>query len=139
MPDEAKPERRSIELVQYDFSHEELRLLGEQMAREAQMVYDLRDQKKVTAAQATLAIDEAEGRVSALARKINARHEMRDAECTAIMNSPRSGTKSIVRVDTGEVVREEPMTMEELQEKFAFDSPGEDSESQPRKKRKDVN
>jgi hypothetical protein len=139
MPEQAKPERRSIELVQYNFTNEELRLLGEQMAREAQMVYDLRDKKKENAAALAVAVTEAEGRVSNLARKINERHEMRDAECMVLLHTPRAGMKSMVRVDTGEIVREERMTVDELQEKLAFDAPKEDDEAQPYKKRKDVN
>jgi hypothetical protein len=139
MPEQAKPERRSIELVQYNFSNEELRLLGEQLARESEMSADLRDKKKELAASISVAIKESDGRVGDLARKINQRHEMRDAECTALMNTPRVGVKSIVRVDTGEVIREDRMTVDELQEKFAFDAPKEDDESQPYKKRKDVN
>jgi hypothetical protein len=139
MPEQPKPERRSIELVQYNFSLEELRLLGEQLARESQMAGDLREKKKELAASISVAIKESDGRVGELARKINQRHEMRDAECTALLNTPRSGFKTIVRVDTGEVIREERMTPDELQEKLAFGAPKEDDESQPYKKRKDVN
>jgi hypothetical protein len=139
MPEQPKPERRSIELVQYNFSNDELRLLGEQLAREAQMVYDLTQKKKELAASIKVAITEADGRAASLARKINERHEYRDAECTARLNTPRVGWKTIVRVDTGEVIREDRMTVDELQEKLAFDAPKEDDESQPYKKRKDVN
>ncbi|HEY1861654.1 MAG TPA: hypothetical protein VGG61_14940 [Gemmataceae bacterium] len=139
MIEQTKPERRSIEVVQYNFTLDELRLLGEQLARESEILTDLNQKKKEVAAAMKVAITEAEGRAAALARKINERHEYRDAECTALMHTPRVGMKSIVRVDTGEIVREERMTVDELQEKLAFEAPKEDDESQPYKKRKDVN
>jgi hypothetical protein len=137
--EQAKPERRSIESVQYNFSADELRVLGERLARESQMVSDLRQKKKELAASMAVSINESDSYIAELARKINEGHEYRDAECTALLNTPRVGVKSIVRVDTGEVIREDRMTVEELQEKLAFDAPKEDDESQPYKKRKDVN
>jgi hypothetical protein len=130
-----KPEepRRSWESVRYDFTRDELRALGMDLAVETQMVYDLQQKKKELAAQMKVAILEAEGRCGKLALKLNQRYEMREAECTVMMHTPRAGMKSTVRVDNGEVVREEKMTAEEMQEKLPFEALKEDDESQPRK------
>jgi hypothetical protein len=46
---------------------------------------------------------------------------MRDMDCLIVLNTPRSGVKSITRADTGEIVREENMTPEEMQRALPFD------------------
>jgi deoxyribodipyrimidine photolyase len=128
---------RLVESCRYNFTAEEIRHLGESLAREAQNVFTLRQEKKEISQSYASRIEEANGKVAALTDKINQGYEMRDTECRVELDRPRRGAKSIVRVDTGAVVREEAMTAAEMQEAFRFDDApgGEDEESQPRKRR----
>lgn len=50
-----------------------------------------------------------------LGRVIRDRAESRMVQCVALYHTPVEATKRIVRLDTGEVVREEPMTQGECQ------------------------
>jgi hypothetical protein len=50
-----------------------------------------------------------------LARVIRGRVELRMVQCAVLFHAPLEGVKRIVRMDTGEVVREEPMTDSEKQ------------------------
>jgi hypothetical protein len=113
-------DKRLYESVKYVFTRVEITELGEALAREAQTVFDLRDQKKTMTAELGAAIKSAEGRVGALTDKINFGFEMREVECMVLMETPRPGMKRIYRVDTQETLREEPMTAQEMQGAFGF-------------------
>ena len=118
-------ERRLYEAIKYTFGPEEIRELGESLAREAQNVFDLRGEKANTMATYTASIKSAEKRVGDLTTKINNGFEMREVECLAMLETPRPGMKRIIRLDTNETVREEAMTVAEMQQGFGF---GEDRE-----------
>jgi hypothetical protein len=137
-PKQEPAKTRVVESVRYPFTADEIRLLGEALAREAQTVFTLREQKKESTASFGVLIAEANGRVAGLTHKINEGYEMRDTECRVLPDVPRRGMKSIMRLDTGEIVREEAMTAEEMQDAFKFEElpveEGEDPESQPRKR-----
>lgn len=57
-------------------------------------------------------------RTRQLSQEITSRTEMRMVPCVVQMHTPQVGIKRIVRLDTGELVREELMTDEERQQKF---------------------
>ena len=60
-------------------------------------------------------------RASALAHQIKRRGENRPVECLVEFHKPNVGEKTIIRLDTGEQVRVEPMTEDERQEEMEFD------------------
>jgi hypothetical protein len=105
---------------QYNFTPNELRELGKELAAEAENVYQLRATKITVIADLGAQIKAAEKRVADLAGKITCGYEARPIECLIVMDMPRPGRKSFVRFDSQEVLLEEPMTEEELQQSFAF-------------------
>ena len=120
-------EKRLYESIKYTFSNDEIRELGEGLARENQTVYDLRDQKKNLTAGITAQIKAAEKRAADLTMKVNNGYELREVECLVLMETPRPGMKRIVRIDTNETVRDEAMTAQEMQSSFGFkEEPGEE-------------
>ncbi|HEY6371267.1 MAG TPA: hypothetical protein VIX37_11865 [Candidatus Sulfotelmatobacter sp.] len=118
-------ERRLYEAVKYMFSPDEIRELGEALAREAQTVFDLREQKKTVSAELVASIKSVEHRVGELTDKINFGFEMREVECMVMLETPRPGMKRIIRIDNNEMIRDEPMTSAEMQGSFGFND-GED-------------
>jgi hypothetical protein len=50
------------------------------------------------------------------------RAEVRPVECVVMFHAPEKGMKRIVRKDTGEIYRDEPMTAPELQQNL-FEDP----------------
>ncbi|HEY6272606.1 MAG TPA: hypothetical protein VIX19_11520 [Terriglobales bacterium] len=116
-------ERRLYESVKYTFSGDEIRELGEALAREAQTVFDLREQKSSTVAELTAQIKQANGRVAELSSRINNGYELREVECMVMLETPRPGMKRIVRLDTNETIRDESMTTAEMQASFGFEDP----------------
>lgn len=113
-------ESRLYESVKYHFSKDEIHDLGEALARENQTVYDHRARKKAVVAELTAQIEQAEARASDLTTKINNGYELREVECMVLMETPRPGMKRIVRIDTNEHLRDEPMTAQEMQSSFGF-------------------
>jgi hypothetical protein len=116
-------EKRLYESIKYTFDKNEIRELGEGLAREAQTVFDLKAQKKSVVASLGASIEAANNRVADLTTKINNGYELREVECLALMETPRAGMKRIVRLDNNETVREEAMTMAEMQQNFGFTDP----------------
>ena len=57
---------------------------------------------------------------SKLSYQIKKRAELRPVDCAVQMNNPRVGEKTIVRLDTGEMVKIEMMTDYERQEEIDF-------------------
>ena len=115
-------ERHTVESVRYQFDHAELFDLGQLLARQAAQVYDIERQKKDVLKSLSAALEHAQNLVAGTVLKINAGYEMRDVECLITLNRPRAGVKEIVRIDTGEIVREEAMTPEELQQALPFEA-----------------
>lgn len=118
-------EKRLYESIKYTFSNTEIRELGEGLAREAQTVFDLKAEKKSLSAALTAKVEAANNRVADLTTKINNGYELREVECLVLMETPRAGMKRIIRIDNNETVREEAMTMAEMQRGFGFSDTGE--------------
>jgi len=119
-------DNRLYESIKYTFGKDEIRELGESLAHEAQTVFDLKAQKKSTNTSMNASIENANNRVADLTTKINNGYELREVECLVMMETPRAGMKTIIRIDTNEKVREEAMTMAEMQQNFGFtDGAGE--------------
>lgn len=57
-----------------------------------------------------------------LSRALRNRSEVRPVVCMVVFNSPVQGTKRIVRRDTGEFYRDEPMSSQECQNNLFEDS-----------------
>lgn len=107
--------------ARHTFTRDELRELGERLARRAQSVYDLREQLAEHGAAIKAQIKSAEGDVALLARKINEGYELRPTECEIVYNLPKRGVKTLIRLDNGEAAGEMAMTPEEQQQQLPFD------------------
>ena len=117
-------EQRVYRPTKYKFSDDEMRQLGEELAREAQTVFDLREQRKNVTAQLAAAIQAANKRVADLTVKVNQRYEFRDVECVVHFDKPRPGLKTFALMEKqDEEICVEPMTMEEMQSSFGFPEP----------------
>lgn len=121
-------EHRTFESIKYSFTADELLELGEVLARETAGVFDLEKKKAARAAEISAQLKQANRRCEDLAAKINNGYELREVECFALLEVPRPGMKRIIRADTNETVREEPMTMQEMQTSFGFKEEPDDED-----------
>lgn len=113
-------ERRQYEAVKFTFGAVDIQELGQKLARETQNVYDLEARKKEIDADLSAQIKAANGRVSDTTTRLNNGYEMREVEVLVLLDEPKQGMKRLVRIDTNEVLREEAMTLEEMQRGFGF-------------------
>jgi hypothetical protein len=99
-----------------DFTGEELEQKGQDMSATMLEYDDVEERKKVSAKEFSEQMKELRGRMRSLSKQIRRKGEERAVECGVQMHNPTVGFKTIVRLDTGEIVKTEPMTDEERQD-----------------------
>lgn len=98
-----------------DFSAEELREFSRELARKTAELSQAEEDKKAAVSQFADRIAANRADTSRLARNINSGYEMRSVDCEVQLNIPLDRIARIVRLDTGEVVKERAMTGTEMQ------------------------
>jgi len=113
-------EGRQYEDLRYPFTEQELLVMGQHLAALKQEQNKVRDQKKAAVAIFAGSLNELEKQMGELSQKIASGYELRPTEVMVLFDTPRVGAKRIIRIDTNETVREEPMTHSEMQGSFGF-------------------
>ena len=108
--------------LRVDFTVEELREFSKELARKTAELSQGEEDKKAAVSQFADRIAANRADTSRLARNINSGYEMRMVECDVLLNQPVTGTAQIVRLDTGEVVKERAMTGNEMQADLPLDA-----------------
>jgi hypothetical protein len=114
---------RQYESLRRYFDEAELAAMHEDLVQAVGEVKMLRDQKAAYNSTVGAAIKTAERTVWNTQEKLTVGYESVEVEIIAVMDTPRPGLKRIVRVDSNETVREEPMTPRERQQSFGFQEP----------------
>ncbi len=107
-----------------DLDDAELLVRG-QMVSDVALQYEVVEKQKKDATKAFAEqLSELRSTRLALSQAIKDKREKRMVECAVDYHSPASGMKRFTRLDTGEFVRDEPMTANEMQQNlFAADGP----------------
>lgn len=106
--------------VECRLTADELYQAGQQLAAATREAIACETDKKAAQAAYKARAEEAARICAELSLKITRRYEMRELDCIVNFGEPEAGKKQIVRPDTGEVVRTEDMTADELQSGFEF-------------------
>ena len=114
-------EKRAVENCKCNLTAAEMRQAGDDLARATRSAIECENDKKTTAAAYKARAEMLSAQCASLSLKITQGYEMRDIECVVYYGTPRQGFKQIIRPDTGETIREEPMTPAEMQSVFDFD------------------
>lgn len=117
----AKPKPRTtpgLEWLQVRYTMAERLDLAEKLARCQSAIEQAEDQKKATDAQHKDLVTRLETERRSLTRKLTAGGEMRNVDCTWLLGDPTPTEKTLVRMDTGEVVRTVPMIGTDFQEEI---------------------
>ncbi len=99
-----------------EFTSEELDSKGQALSATMLRYDEVEEEKKAATATYREQLSDLRGEMRRLSKQIKTKGEDRPVECLAKFHSPNVGEKTIVRLDTGEVVRIEPMTDDERQE-----------------------
>lgn len=108
------------EFLKYIFSDIEMKEFATDLARKTSEMSETEEAKKAAVAQFGDRIASLRADTSSLARKFNSGYEYRNIECKVLYHDPSPAQKTIVRLDTGEIVKVSAMTYGELQEILPF-------------------
>lgn len=100
----------------------ELQEKGQEMAAAVLKYDEYEEEKKQIAKELGDKLKELHGQLSALAKMTKLKREMRQVECQVELNVPEVGTKRITRLDTNQIIKEMPMTIDERQTNLFGDS-----------------
>jgi hypothetical protein len=104
-----------------DFTQEELDDRRDRLSSAALRYDAVEEEKKTSNAHFTDQLKALRGEVRSLAKAIRRKKEDRDVPCVARFHDPSPFFKTVIRMDTGEVVRAEPMTHDERQDNLFED------------------
>jgi hypothetical protein len=119
-------DRPQYEQVRRPFTDQEMADMHDALVQRLGDVEKLEAQKKQDNLVINAAIKGATKEVYDIRGKLAAGYEMIEVEVLAVMDKPKPGTKTIIRVDTSEELRTEPMSMRERQQSFGFTEPGDE-------------
>lgn len=112
--------RKTSEYLRYDFTEQEFVEHARQLGRMNQELSRTEERKKTVTAELAADVKRHQDEVQSQSRLVSNGYEYRDVECEVRFHDPEKGKKTIVRLDSGEVVRAAFMTGEEMQEAFEF-------------------
>jgi hypothetical protein len=98
-----------------ELGQEELNERAQQLSSTVVRFDEVELEKKNSNKQYADRLNELGGAIRKLSGIVRQRAESRPVKCAVLFHSPTVGTKRIVRKDTGEIVREEPMSAVECQ------------------------
>lgn len=98
----------------------ELQQKGQEMASAVIQYDEYEAEKKAIANDLGGKMKELHATLSQLAKITRRKTQTRSVECEVQLHTPEEGTKRIVRLDTGEVIKEIAMTLAERQTEFKF-------------------
>ena len=107
-------------LLRCDFTVEEMNERRDELSAATIQIGTIEEQKASANRAFKEHLDGLYSQTSKLAHEIKNRNELRSTECIVELNKPHVGEKTIIRIDTGELVSIEAMTAEERQEEFEF-------------------
>src|SRR5262245_5851179 len=112
--------KRTIESCKVVLSERDRLKMGEDLARHNMEILRIKSDRKTAGASFKSAEESERSAIDQISLEISQGYVTRDLECIVYPSHPAPGMKTIIRPDTGEVVREVPMTKEELQSTFNF-------------------
>lgn len=109
-------EKPTTERLWTSFTPQQLQEKGQELANACIELGDVAYAKKKSSDEFKLEMDGIEGKIGRLSDDIRAKGEETDIACIVRFHLPRTAFKQTVRLDTGELVREEQMSPTECQE-----------------------
>ncbi|MDD5699114.1 MAG: hypothetical protein PHH77_10905 [Victivallaceae bacterium] len=109
---------KTEEQLECVLTQDELVEMGRKLSKETQRRNSLEDEKKSVNSSLKASIDACNAEINRLGIIVSNGKEMREVECETRYNTPQNGIKSLIRMDTGEVIREQPMSSNERSDLF---------------------
>lgn len=114
-PAPIRPPKKTEMQLRVEFNDRELVNLARRQAEACGELSRAEEEKKAVTSQLKAKCDGLSSKISELAGKITAGFEYRTVPCEIRFDDPKAGLKSTYRLDTGEVVNVDPMSLDERQ------------------------
>ncbi len=111
----SKPDKKIEMQLRHTFTPNETIEIARKMAESSRELAQAEDEKKAVTSQLKAKVDGISARVTEYAGKINAGFEYRNTQVLVKYNTPKTGVKRMVRLDTNENIGDEDMSMSEMQ------------------------
>lgn len=108
-------QKKYIRLLKCDFTADEITAKARELAAANRKRSDIEQRKKEIDADLKARIEEQNTLVQRLSEQITVGFEYRDIECRVDLDVPEKGQKTVIRLDTGEVVEVTRMTPDDCQ------------------------
>lgn len=108
----------SIEMLECKLTQEELVEAGSKLTQELNRRDTLKSELKTITDRTKGNVTACEGEIEKYRLMVSTQKTMRQVKCRTIYNDPVEGVKSLVRTDSGEVIREQAMTDRECEDLF---------------------
>jgi hypothetical protein len=109
-------ENTVIESVKYTFTEDELKRLREELVQTELQVAAWEEEKRLTDGTLNDSIKKGRATTVSLARKISSGFEVREVEAIIALDTPTAGSKRYIEVATGSIIRDAPMSVEEMRQ-----------------------
>ena len=111
----ALPDKKIEQQLRCSFTEKELLEIGKKLAEATTLLAQQEEEAKAVAKQLKAKCEQTAAKVSENSTKISSGYEYRSVRCLVKYDTPKTGQKTIIRLDTGEVVEVAEMSMAESQ------------------------
>jgi endo-1,4-beta-mannosidase len=110
------PQREMEVELACDLTEEEVQYRAQQLGAAVVEQDEVTSRKREAMKSFNEELEEIAQRMRLLSRSIRTKSERRLVRCTVAFHTPTQASKRTVRLDTGELVRDEPMSLDECQQ-----------------------
>ena len=122
--------KNHLEYLKCEFSAEEIQIAARELACSAQLKASIEQRKKEIDASLKAEIEGENSKIARLSSYITTGYEWRNVECAVQLDTPERGNKTIIRNDTGELVKVMRMKDADLQMALDLNVAAEQQEAQ---------
>lgn len=128
--------------LKYEFTEAETKINAKELARQNHAFVEAELKRKQITSDLKADEQRITSEIAKLSRWVNDGYDFRQVECKVCFNDPKTGIKSLYRLDTGELVEQLSMELHEMQMDLPVENPenndddheedeGDDSEEEP--------
>lgn len=120
-------ERLVAKHLKYEFTDGEQRANARELARLNRSLVEAQLKRKQITGDLKAEESRIDTEIARYSRFVTDGYDFRETQCRVVLNDPKTGIKSLYRVDTGELVEQVAMELHEMQESIPFEERPEES------------
>ncbi len=110
--------KRTVELLHCRLTEEEILEKGKHLAEKELELLELEAEAKEVASNYKESIKAQRTMIAKLSKEVSTEKEEREVSCDWVFHSPTRGTKELIRLDTGESIKQQEMSERDKHEAY---------------------